>query len=82
MKLGARITKIEFESITDSTLPCDDDTIDPTMTVEFPDAGGGSFIRINSSNLLAINADDMVSFSEFLEWVCEQNDRIRKEELL
>jgi len=52
------------------------------MTVEFPDAGGGSFIRINSSTLLPIDAEDMVSFAEFLEWVCEQNDRIRKEELL
>ena len=82
MKLGARITKIEFESVTDSTLLCNDGTIDPTMVVEFPDAGGGSFIRINSSNLLPINTDDMVSFAEFLEWVCDQNDRIRKEELL
>jgi hypothetical protein len=82
MKLAARIKKIEFESFTDSTILRDDDTIDPTMTVEFPDAGGGSFIRINSSTLLPINAEDMVSFAEFLEWVCEQNDRIRKEELL
>ena len=77
MKLAARIKRIEFESAPDS---CTDREEEPTMTVEFLNAGGGNFVRIKSAYLLPMNTEDLVPFSDFLQWVCEQNDKILKEE--
>ena len=77
MKLAARIKAIEFESVPDS---CTDQEEDPTMTIEFLDAGGGSFAQIKYSKLMPLNADEIVPFAEFLKWVCDENDKILEEE--
>jgi len=78
MKLAARIKKIEFEAEPDS---CTENTVIPKLVIEFDVAGVGCFVRIKSGHMMAMNIDDVVPFGEFLEWVCEQNDRIMKDEL-
>ena len=77
MKLAARIKTIEFESVVDS---CTDECEEPTMTIEFLDAGGGSFVQIKDSHFMPMDADEIVPFAEFLKWVCDQNDKILEEE--
>jgi len=78
MKLASKIKSIEFESSFDCRTPEEEEW--PTMVIEFLSGGAGHFIQIKKAHLLAMDAEDIVPFSEFLEWVCDQNDRISKDE--